>query len=344
MLCEIHPTILDDVLDGEVLLAAISGDPLSAFADLRIEAVVDELLRRQLVAKRQRARRVVDNVASWIREHQKVERRLSVTLLREFRRQKRIVISGVHARPDIKPADSMSLLPRGRADRQLRDAVVPALLDAVLVGAKRCLRQINARRRGVRKVDRVGTLTGSEGILLEIGDERLDSMRQYLDEAWGMPYWTSVNDTTRDYLWKAIDGTLRDAGTYRDIANLIQGDSSGMFGQHRAMRIARTEATTAMNGGHYAMSEQLIEQVAETGVVGKEWNTIGDADVRGTDPKDQFSHVDADGQRAMGKGAVFVVSGEPARFPGDPTLSAGNRIHCRCTILDVFEEDIAEAV
>jgi hypothetical protein len=86
-----------------------------------------------------------------------------------------------------------------------------------------------------------------------------------------------------------------------------------------AITIVRTEGQTAINAGQtiaYARAQ-------ENGVQGNEvWEATRDG-------KTRYDHGAADGQ-ARGKDGYFNIGGEKALYPGDPNLSAGNRINCRC--------------
>ena len=103
--------------------------------------------------------------------------------------------------------------------------------------------------------------------------------------------------------------------------------------RHRAAKIARTETTGALNAGHHATRQMLAEQGV---VVGSEWLTIGDIDVRGNRPKDEFSHVIMHEVKVK-IGKDFNVSGEKAPYPGHHSLSAGNRIFCRCLLVSITD-------
>jgi len=85
-----------------------------------------------------------------------------------------------------------------------------------------------------------------------------------------------------------------------------------------AMRIARTEAHTALERGAWEAANSL-------GVwVQKDWVSREDAKVRPT-------HAAANGQtREIDE--HFVVGGELMMYPGDPNASARNNANCRCTV------------
>lgn len=115
--------------------------------------------------------------------------------------------------------------------------------------------------------------------------------------------------------------------------NLIQGKSLAQMAKDikltvkrissSAMTIARTEGMRAINTGQFYAYEQATEQ----GVEGVDvWSATKDA-------KTREDHANADGQK---RGEIveggFDIGGEFALYPGDPNLSAGNSINCRCTL------------
>lgn len=90
----------------------------------------------------------------------------------------------------------------------------------------------------------------------------------------------------------------------------------------QAERIARTETTGALNAGLHAAMKHLAEAKL---IKGKVW-------VAG--PGARPAHAAADMQRRKWD-KRFRVGGEWAMFPGDPALSAGNRVNCRCRVISV---------
>lgn len=108
----------------------------------------------------------------------------------------------------------------------------------------------------------------------------------------------------------------------------------------RAATIARTESHAAMNAGRLEGWRQAEEK---TGVsLKKTWLTSKDEHVRGTPDgtykNSEFSHYHADGQTVPLDRPFFVGdrhknNGESCMAPGDNSLSVGNRINCRCTMI-----------
>jgi hypothetical protein len=85
-----------------------------------------------------------------------------------------------------------------------------------------------------------------------------------------------------------------------------------------ALRIARTEAHTALERGAWEAANSLGVRVT------KEWVSREDSLVR-------FAHAAAHGQ-VRGIDENFVVGGELMMYPGDPKASARNNANCRCTV------------
>lgn len=107
------------------------------------------------------------------------------------------------------------------------------------------------------------------------------------------------------------------------------------FGRHRAHRIARTEALSAMQAGQSQGAQAAAPEA------GKRWVDAGDDRVRG-DPRGRYPDADFQHHNVGRINGViaqkdrFDVSGEKLEHPGDPRGSPGNVIHCRCVL--AFEE------
>lgn len=152
---------------------------------------------------------------------------------------------------------------------------------------------------------------------------------------------THANHTSRAALRKSLaEGVAQGERPLELVARVRE-----VFGERKAnaQTIAVTEAGTAYNAGQ-------LEGFRQSGVVKyKEWLTAEDEMVRGTPggryEDSAFNHAVADGYRVPLDQPFFVGDdtkghGEACMFPGDPQLSAGNRINCRCTMLPVTGEGI----
>lgn len=152
-----------------------------------------------------------------------------------------------------------------------------------------------------------------------------------------------INETTRGLLKEALADGIGKGETLSQLVSRV----NEVFGERiaRSAVIARTESHAAMNGGRLEGWTQAQEQ---TGLkLRKQWLTSKDENVRGTPDgryKDsEFSHFHADGQSVPVEQPFFVgdrhkKTGEHCMSPGDRTLSAGNRVNCRCTMVVVVDD------
>lgn len=158
------------------------------------------------------------------------------------------------------------------------------------------------------------------------GDERGRYMRSYVDELLGQPYWDDVVSGYMDEVSSLIRQAGRDGLSSREITETLIRDLPNMS-ESRAERIAITEATGAVNAGAHSTRLSVASMVSHI-----EWSSLLDMETRGTRPSDRFSHVEMDGA-TVALGEDFNVGGELAPFPGHYSLSAANRVNCRCITL-----------
>ena len=131
---------------------------------------------------------------------------------------------------------------------------------------------------------------------------------------------TTVSDINRIIFENQLTG--------RPITEIMGFIENLGYSSIRAERIARTEiAKSSGTGSMVGALSTGLETV-------KEWISARDARTRRL-PKDQFDHFHMDGRKANVDGFFQVPSKlgvpEQALYPGDPNLSAGNVINCRCT-------------
>lgn len=133
------------------------------------------------------------------------------------------------------------------------------------------------------------------------------------------PYWTKINDTTRDEIESKIAEGIEKGQSIKEVASNIEEVADGMA-DYRAEMIARTETGNALASG----SELSIRQTGEeTGfAMTKVWLSVCGSTSREW-------HCEADGQE-VGVDETFEIGGEQARWPGDENLSVGNRANCQC--------------
>ena len=153
-------------------------------------------------------------------------------------------------------------------------------------------------------------------------------IRQWLGENAGLKI-VSVHQTLIESIIKVIAQGYEDNISVADITRNLQRQ----FGwyKYQALRIARTETTTATN---YATV--LASQNSEWVQV-KKWISVQDARTR-RPPHSIYDHLDMNGQ-TVEEDAAFFVGGESIMFPGDPKAKAGNTINCRCKVVFLLAED-----
>lgn len=130
----------------------------------------------------------------------------------------------------------------------------------------------------------------------------------------------AVPETTWNRLKDSLSEGFMNGETEREMTSRVEDVMR--VRRYEAARTARTEASSAINGGINLGFQQ--SDVVKTRL----WITAGDEHVR-TEPAG--GHVKANGQE-RGLNEPFDVGGEKLEFPGDPKGRADNVIECRCTI------------
>lgn len=136
----------------------------------------------------------------------------------------------------------------------------------------------------------------------------------------------SVHQTLIESIIKVISDGYENNLSIADITRNLQRQ----FGWYKvqALRIARTETTTATNAAT-VMAAQSSNLVLE-----KNWVSVQDNRTR----HKIYDHLDMNGVK-VDEFAPFFVSGENLEYPGDPKGSAGNTINCRCKIVFTVKLD-----
>lgn len=135
---------------------------------------------------------------------------------------------------------------------------------------------------------------------------------------------TEVIQTTRKRIAYLIEKGIEEGLGARDVARTIRKDTG--FNRNRSLAIARTETITSANQGKYlaAMSSPYVKQ--------KKWLPTIDKRTRATHrAMSDVPYVDLTQEfylQDMKTGAL-----EPAQYPCDSRLSAGNTVSCRCIII-----------
>lgn len=141
---------------------------------------------------------------------------------------------------------------------------------------------------------------------------------------------TSVRDTLVQDVIKSIKDTIGENATIVDLQNAIYAliRKSQTFYKYQALRIARTETTSASN---FAAMETAK---ASDLVLDKVWISVQDDRTR----IKPFDHLDMNNVKQELE-QPFFVGGENIQYPGDTKASAGNVINCRCTVAFVPKRD-----
>lgn len=139
----------------------------------------------------------------------------------------------------------------------------------------------------------------------------------------------SVHQTLIESIIKVIADGYDNNLSVADITRNLQN----RFGWYKAqaLRIARTETTTATNYATTLAGESSQYQTQKT------WISAQDNRTR-RPPKSHFDHLDMNGQVVDGD-KPFFVGGEELMFPGAPNGTSGNIINCRCKVVFTLKED-----
>ena len=87
---------------------------------------------------------------------------------------------------------------------------------------------------------------------------------------------------------------------------------------------------SSYNGVSYEVGQQYGSDI----VAGFEWLAT-------VDERTRPDHVGAHGQ-VIRRGETFDVGGRQMRYPGDPAGGAHQTVNCRCTILSLTPDDMAD--
>lgn len=142
----------------------------------------------------------------------------------------------------------------------------------------------------------------------------------------------SVRSTLIEYLKQVIAFGRAEGKTISEITTDLQRlINSRNFYRYQALRIARTETTSAAN--YATLTSSDVSGVATD----KVWVSAQDARTR-KPPQSEFNHLAMNGVR-IPTNEKFNVNGDEIMFPGDPQGDAGNVINCRCNIAIVVRRD-----
>lgn len=142
----------------------------------------------------------------------------------------------------------------------------------------------------------------------------------------------TVRESYLEYIKQLIGIGIADGRSMSEIATDLEDlVRRRNFYRWQAMRIARTETTTAAN--YSATISSKVSGFQQE----KVWISTLDARTR-RPPESHFNHHSMN-QVRVGVDEPFIVSGQKMMFPGDPKGSAGNVINCRCTVAIIPKRD-----
>lgn len=127
-------------------------------------------------------------------------------------------------------------------------------------------------------------------------------------------YWAGVMSAARKRAAAAVLSALTAGSNPESAARTAVEVASAVVASAAANRVQ-----AAVESGRDAAYQHLVRRGI---VTGREWVAVKDG-------KTRHDHRHADGQVVTGHD-LFTVGGERARFPGDPNLTAKQRVNCRC--------------
>lgn len=155
-----------------------------------------------------------------------------------------------------------------------------------------------------------------------------DVIAQWLNSNAGLRI-VSVHSTLIESIIKFIADGYEQNLSVAEITRNLQ-NRFGWF-KAQALRIARTETTTATNLATVLAAENSEYELQKT------WISAQDNRTR-RPPKSPFDHLDMNGVTVDAE-RPFFVGGEELEYPGDPKGQAGNIINCRCKVVFTIKED-----
>lgn len=298
------------------------------------------------IRQRAQAKALADRHAVFLRQHARQERRVQIDMQRWRAPILDRIAKTLENWPNSNPVAGLVWQPTAEDERSFRAMIRRSLARMQLAGAslesqyldaalgrdqsKQSWHQLQGRFRSERQIAPVGNEVDPDEIYIEFSPE----MRTAVD-VWTstreVGLWNRIQSGTSRALSKAISAGLAEGLTINELTKAVMAEITD-YDKVQARRVARTEATGAMNHGAF------LEQV-DSEVPFREWLRTIDVRTRGFDPdkKAKFNHYTAN--QVVASTEPFVVSGERMNYPGDTSFgaSAGNVINCRCSCAANFE-------
>jgi SPP1 gp7 family putative phage head morphogenesis protein len=256
--------------------------------------------------------------SAWLKLHAAGEKKLAKVVGKYFKGQAARVIARLDSFGILTDKLATHLIDVAAETKLLQHAVATPIIGFMGTGAENVLNQ--ARKPKSTKAFDSEALKDVE--LPQWVKGEIESAFADLEE---QDYWQEIQKATVESVADAVKQAIDEGMSMSKAAKFLEDNFA--FSSTRAAAIARTETTGAFNAGHDA-SYHFLHQTGD--ITGVEWLAVLDKDTR-------ESHADANGQ-IIKVGEMFDVGGETAQYPGDPSLSAAERVNCRCTTSGVFGE------
>ena len=132
---------------------------------------------------------------------------------------------------------------------------------------------------------------------------------------------TSVQGTLVEDIIKAIQEKLKGGESLVTLQNVIYelARQSGTFYKWQALRIARTETTSASNFASYREASKAPYKMTKVWIAAK-------------DDRTRHDHKIENGQSVDFEEPFVMADGSLLMYPGDTTAKASQVINCRCTL------------
>lgn len=257
----------------------------------------------------------MSSVDRWLAQHAAGETALAKSLAKFFKAQERRILESIG--DDLTPEGVKAAIDEAAETDLLLKAISDPLIGFMAAGASRVLREANKKPR-TRKAFDFGAYKLPERV-----ETAIATAFEVLAE---QDYWKQIQSTTTEVITDILADGIKDGLSGAKLSKQLRETIAGI-NRIRATAIARTEVTAAYGAGHQAGYEELA---AEGDISGKQWLAVVDGDTRET-------HVDANGQE-VAVNEDFTVGGDSAPYPGHASLSAKERINCRCTSVGVFSD------
>lgn len=154
-----------------------------------------------------------------------------------------------------------------------------------------------------------------------------DRVGTYVDDLMGREHWQGILHSVGDAMQNAVEVGKELAIAGRNLAEYVMDTVFGVAEiAARALGVATTETTGAMNGGQQVAREELAKVQI---VVKKKWVDKHDERVRATHRQASIDNQEVNPLD------YFIVGGYRCKYPADPDLPAKERCNCRCIAISV---------